>query len=321
MKIIEISTFVVYFTAIIFIALLSYRKQKTDTSYVLGNRSLNFWLTAFSAHASDMSSWLFMGYPMLIFTTGIFNIWAAIGLTACMFLNWQFIAPKVREQTGKMNNLTMYAYFESRVKDTSGIIRTLSAILSFVFYIFYITSGLVGLGLLVESLFGISYFFGISIGLLIVVFYVFLGGYTTVAWIDLFQGLFLLAIILYIPIFLLTNIGGFSPIIEAIKVQNLSTSMFPSFSIKTFLEIIFIGAGWGLGYLGQPHIITKFMGIKDVNQMPKAKYVGISWQVLALLGATLIGLIGIYVFPNGISNPELVALDLVKATLIPFLQL
>nr|NGX35816.1 Osmoregulated proline transporter OpuE [Candidatus Anoxychlamydiales bacterium] len=318
MKLLEISTFAIYFTLIIFIALLTSKKQKTDTSFVLGNRSLNFWLTALSAHASDMSSWLFMGYPMMIFTTGLFNIWIAVGLTVCMFLNWQFIAPKVRELTGKMNNLTMYAYFESRVKDTSGIIRTLSAILSFVFYIIYITSGLVALGLLAESLFGLSYTMGISLGLLIIVFYVFLGGYKTVAWIDLIQGFFLLAIILYIPIFLLNNIGGFAPIINAMKMQNISTSIFPSFSLKTILEIIFLALGWGLGYLGQPHIITKFMGIKDVKDMPKAKYVGISWQVLALGGATLIGLIGIYVFPNGIANSELVALDLVKTTLAPF---
>ncbi|NGX33187.1 MAG: Sodium/proline symporter, partial [Candidatus Anoxychlamydiales bacterium] len=261
MKLLEISTFVIYFTAIIFLALFTSKKQKSDTSFVLGNRSLNFWLTALSAHASDMSSWLFMAYPMLIFTTGLFNIWAAVGLTLCMFLNWQFIAPKVRSATEKMNNLTLFSYFESRVKDRSGIIKTLSALLSFIFYIIYITSGLVAMGLLVESLFGLSYTMGISIGLLIVVFYVFLGGYTTVAWIDLFQGFFLLGVILYIPIVLISRVGGFEPMLQAIKMQNLSTSLFPSFNAKTFLEIIFIALGWGLGYLGQPHIITKFMGI------------------------------------------------------------
>ncbi len=318
MKLLEISTFVIYFTAIVFLALFFSKKQKTDVSFVLGNRSLNFWLTALSAHASDMSSWLFMAYPMLIFTTGLFNIWAAIGLTFCMFLNWQFIAPKVRSATEKMNNLTMFAYFESRVNDNSSIIKTISALLSFVFYIIYITSGLVAMGLLVESLFGLSYTIGITIGLLIVVFYVFLGGYTTVAWIDLFQGFFLLGVILYIPLFLIGKIGGFAPIMQAIKAQNLATSLFPSFSIKNILEIFFIALGWGLGYLGQPHIITKFMGIKDTKQIPKAKWIGVSWQALALSGATLLGVIGIYIFPNGLPNPELVSLDLVKTTMLPF---
>jgi sodium/proline symporter len=318
MKILELSTLIIYFIAIILIAFLSYKKQKSDTTFVLGNRSLNFWLTALSAHASDMSSWLFMGYPMVIFTQGLFNAWAAIGLIIFMFLNWQFIAPKIRSATGKMNNLTMYAYFESRFKDTSRILRTTSATLSFFFYIFYITSGVVGLGLLVESLFGLNYTTGITIGLLIVVFYVFLGGYITVAWIDLFQGFFLLSIILLIPIILISKIGGFIPIFDTMKMQNLTTSLFPEFSSKTFINIIFIAIGWGLGYFGQPHITTKFMGIKNVKEMPKAKYVGISWQTLALLGATLFGIIGIYIFPNGIANPQLVILDIVKNSLTPF---
>ncbi|MBN2479138.1 MAG: sodium/proline symporter [Parachlamydiales bacterium] len=315
MKLLEISTFVIYFTAIVFIAIFLSKKQKSDTTFVLGNRSLSFWLTALSAHASDMSNWLFMAYPATIFLVGIFSAWAAIGLTLVMFLNWQFIAPKIRTQTEKMNNLTMYSYFETRFNDNSGILKGLSAFMSLVFYLVYITAGLVGLGLLVESLFGISYVTGITIGLLIVVFYVFLGGYLTVAWIDLFQGFFLLAVILFIPILLLKKIDGFTPIFNTLTTQKLTTSLFPDFSFTTILNIFFLAAGWGLGYFGQPHIITKFMGIKNVKEMPKAKYVGISWQALALSGATLLGLIGIYLFPNGISNPELVVIDIVKNNL------
>ncbi len=317
MNILEISTFSIYFAVVIAIVLFSYKKQKSDTSFVLGNRSLNFWLTALSAHASDMSNWLFLGYPMIVFLSGIYKVWAAIGLIVFMYLNWQFIAPRIRTLTEKMNNLTMYSYFETRFKDTTKIIKTLSAALSLIFYLFYITAGLTGLGFIVESLFGLSYTIGITIGLLIVVFYVFLGGYTTVAWLDLFQGFFLLGVILYIPITLLIKFGGFHPIAEAIKMQNLTTHLFPDFSIRTIIEILFISAGWGLGYFGQPHIITKFMGIKNVKDIPKAKYVGISWQTLALGGATILGLIGIYVFPNGLGNPQLVILDLVKLNLAP----
>ncbi len=318
MGLLEVSTFVIYFVLLLAIVFLSYRKQKSDTYYVLGNRSLNFWLTALSAHASDMSSWLFMGYPALIFVTGIFNIWTAIGLVGFMFLNWHFVAPKVRAATEKMNNLTLNSYFETRFKDTSGILRTISAIMSFIYYLIYISSGLYALGLIVESLFGLSFIVGITIGLLIVLFYVFLGGYVTVAWIDLFQGFFLLAVILFIPSFLLVKINGFAPIISALDIKNLSTSLFPNFKVATLLNILFLSAGWGLGYLGQPHIITKFMGIKKTSDMPKAKYLGISWQILALGGATLIALIGIFLFPQGIADSQLISLEVVKLTLPPF---
>jgi sodium/proline symporter len=189
----EVGTFVGYFVVLVLIATLSYRKQKSDKDFLLGNRSLNFWLTALSAHASDMSSWLFLGYPALIFTTGLFSAWAAVGLTVFMFLNWHFIAPKIRTATEQVESLTLSSYFEARFADSSGRIRLVSAAMSVLFFTFYISSGLVGMGVLVESLFGLNYLIGISIGLFIVMAYVFMGGYRTVAWIDLFQGFFLWA--------------------------------------------------------------------------------------------------------------------------------
>ena len=106
-----LSTFIGYFVVLLLVAFLSVKKQKTDTDFLLGNRSLNFWLTALSAHASDMSSWLFLGYPALIFTTGLFSAWAAIGLTVFMFLNWHFIAPRIRTVTEQSNSLTLSSYF------------------------------------------------------------------------------------------------------------------------------------------------------------------------------------------------------------------
>jgi sodium/proline symporter len=314
----ELTIFCGYFAVLALVAALSYRKQKSDKDFLLGNRSLNFWLTALSAHASDMSSWLFLGYPALIFTTGLFSAWAAIGLTVFMFLNWQFIAPKIRTSSEQLQSLTLSGYFESRFADTSARIRLISATMSILFFTFYISSGLVGLGILVESLFDLSYVVGISIGLLIVMAYVFVGGYRTIAWIDLFQGFFLLAVILFIPLYLLNHFGGMQPIMNAVKEKQLSSSLLPDTSFKTIWHILMTVAGWGLGYFGQPHIITKFMGIRKVEEIAKAKYVGISWQTLALSAATIVGLIGIYSFPEGLKDPEQVILNTVKDTLSPF---
>lgn len=311
----EFAAFISYFIVLTIIALFSYRKQKSETDYILGNRSLNFWLTALSAHASDMSSWLFLGYPALIFTTGVTGAWAAIGLVVFMFLNWHFIAPKIRAATEQTNSLTLSSYFENRFGDVSGKIRIVSAIMSVFFFTFYISSGLVGMGILVKSLFGLDYTIGISIGLMIVVAYVLLGGYRTIAWIDLFQGFFLLGVIMIVPTMILLKVGGLHPIMDAVSAKNLPSSLFPNFSPKTIFSQIMIAAGWGLGYFGQPHILTKFMGIRAISDMYKAKYLGISWQTIALASATLIGLIGIYTFPTGSENPEHVILDIVKTTL------
>ncbi|HRW58687.1 MAG TPA: sodium/proline symporter [Chlamydiales bacterium] len=317
MRLLEITTFTIYFSVLLGLVFLISKRQKSDTEFVLGNRSMNFWLTALSAHASDMSSWLLMAYPAIIYSSGIFNAWVAIGLTGFMYLNWQFIAPKIRSETEKYNSLTVNAYFASKLNDEKNSIRTFSAILSLFFFLIYISAGLVSLGLLVESLFGLSYYTGITIGLFIVLFYVFLGGYLTVAWIDLFQGFFLLGVILFIAFYLLSNFESTDQILIVMKSKGLTTSLIPAFNIQTFAKIIMISGAWGLGYLGQPHIITKFMGIKKISEMHKAKYVGITWQALALLCVTIIGVLGIGIFPNGMDNNELILLNIVKFALPP----
>src|SRR5262249_33128637 len=158
---------------------------------------------ALAAHASDMSSWLFMGYPAVVFAGGLFNSWLAVGLLIFMYLNWQLVAPKIRVATEQYNSLTFSSFFESRLADTSGMIRVFTAVMSLVFYTIYISAGLVGLGLLLETLFGIHYDLGILIGIFIVVPYVFTGGYKTLAWIDLFQGFFLLCMIIFVPFYML----------------------------------------------------------------------------------------------------------------------
>ncbi len=307
----------VYFAALLSVIYFSYKKQKSDADFLLGNRSLNFWLTALSAHASDMSGWLFLGYPALVFSGGVFATWAAIGLIIGMFLNWQWVAPRLRIATEHFGSLTLSAYFEKRFEDPSGILRFISGFMSLLFFTIYISSGLIAMGVLVESLLGLSYYVGIVVGLGIVVSYVFLGGYRTVAWIDLFQGCFLLAVIVAIPLYLLAQFGGFQPVLQAVAAKQISTSLLPSFEIKTFWNIFLTAAGWGLGYFGQPHILTKFMGIKDPSEIHKAKYVGISWQTIALGAATVVGLIGIFLFPQGLADPQQVILSIVKKTLSP----
>jgi sodium/proline symporter len=314
--VLELFTFVAYFAFLLLVAFLTTKRQKTDTDFILGNRSLNFWLTALSAHASDMSSWLFLAYPALIFTTGLFSAWAAIGLVVFMFLNWHLIAPRIRIVTELSNSLTLNSYFESRFADTSGTIRLVSATMSVFFFTIYISSGLIGLGILVESLFNLNYLIGISIGLAIVVIYVFAGGYRTVAYIDLFQGFFLLGVIVFIPILILIQINGIEPVMDAARAKHLTTTLIPH-SAYTFWQMCSAAFGWGLGYFGQPHIITKFMGIRQVSDMRKAKYVGISWMSIALFAATIVGLVGIYIFPHGLADPQQVILEIVKSTLPP----
>jgi sodium/proline symporter len=318
MYISELLAVICYFFLLTLIAIYSYKRHLTATDFIIGSRSLNYWLTALAAHASDMSSWLFMGYPATIFVAGLFNAWAAIGLILFMFLNWQLIAPKLRTATEEYNSLTLSSFFESRLADTSGLIRVFTATMSIIFYTIYISAGLVGLGILLEVLFQIPYSWGILIGISIVVPYVFVGGYLTLAWIDLFQGIFLMLVIVATPLFLLSKLGGWDHLFQVVHAKNLSLSLFPDFSFHSILKIIYMVFGWGLGYFGQPHIITKFMGIRDVKEMKKSQYIGMSWMVLSISASTLVGLVGILYFQQGLEDPQQLFVLMVRDSFTPF---
>jgi sodium/proline symporter len=315
----ELLAIAIYVAILFLIGFLSYRKQQTANDFLIGGRSLNYWLTAMAAHASDMSSWLFMGFPAVIFIGGLFNAWFAVGLCIFMFLNWLVVAPRVRIQTERYNSLTFSSFFESHFHDTSGMIRIFTAIISFIFYSIYISAGIVGLGILVQSLFGIDYHIGISVGILVVIPYLFIGGYTTLAWIDLFQGVFLLLVIIAVPLLVLPQAGGWTGITSAASAHGISLSMIPNTHPKTLWMIFFSICGWGIGYFGQPHIITKFMGIRKASHIKKSMAVGMTWQIIALGSATLIGLIGIAYFTNGLADSELVFVKMVEGVFHPFI--
>lgn len=314
-----IAAFLVYFSLLLIIGLIFHKKQKTSSDFIMGNRSLSFWLVALSAHASDMSAWLFMAFPMSIFVLGLSRVWIALGLLVGMYLNWQLVAPRLRAMTEEYNCYTLSSFFEKRFKDKSGIIRIMSALVMVIFLTHYLSAGLIAMGNLFESLFGLDYFIGLSIAMLVVVIYTFAGGFTTVAWTDLFQGIFLLMMLLLVPLMTYSKIDGWHQIAETAQKQGVSLSLAPEANFDASFTIFSLALGWGLGYFGMPHIITKFMGIKDVSEMNKSKWLGMSWQLVALAAAAFVGLVAIAYFPNGLEKPEMVFVEMVKDLFHPFI--
>lgn len=314
-----ISAFFVYFGLLLLLGLLFHRRQTSSSDFVMGNRSLNFWLVALSAHASDMSAWLFMAFPMSIFVLGLPQVWIALGLLIGMYLNWQFVAPRLRMMTEAQDCYTLSSFFEKRFQDHSGVIRILSALVMVLFLTHYLSAGLIAMGNLFESLFGLDYFLGLSVAVGVVVVYTFFGGFTTVAWTDLFQGIFLLIMIILVPTLAYYQTGGWEEIVAIAAHRQIPLSFSPGRDVESLFATFSLALGWGLGYFGMPHIITKFMGIRDVSDMYKSKWVGMSWQCIALSAAAAVGLIGIAYFPNGLVQPEMVFVDMVKELFHPFL--
>lgn len=309
--------FFAYFAILLAIGLYFHKHLSSSAEFILGNRSLSFWLTALTAHASDMSAWLFMAFPAALYIQGVPAWWIAVGLVVGMFCNWQFIAKPLRIQTEKYHSYTLVSFFERRFQDQSGIIRTLTAMMAVSYLTIYLSAGLYAIGLIFTSIFGLNFFFSLIVATSVVMTYVFFGGFITVAWTDFFQGVYLLLVLLLVAFVTYFHLPSWDAVVFSAKQRNISLQLIDGASGFTFLSIFFLVFSWGLGYYGQPHIITKFMGIKHPKEIVKAKYLGLSWQILSLGAAGMIGLMGIAYFPNGLTNPELLYVDLVKHLFSP----
>lgn len=297
--------FVGYSALMLFIGFYFYKQNKSSEDYFLGGRSMGPVVSALSAGASDMSAWLLMGLPGALYVSGLAESYIAIGLSIGAFLNWSFVAKRLRIYTSVIaNSITIPDYFETRFDDDKHILRVVCAIVILIFFTFYVSSGLVGGAKLFEATFGIQYEYALTTGTLIIVAYTFLGGYKAVCWTDLIQGLLMMSALIIVPLVMISHLGGLNEAVNIVKEIKPNT-----FSMGEGLSLVGIisALSWGLGYFGQPHILVRFMSIKSTKDIPSATFVGISWMVISLVGACLIGILGIaYVskFELSLHDPE-----------------
>ncbi len=295
----------VYFLAMLGIGFYSYVKTKNDVSgFMLGGRGLSPSVTALSAGASDMSGWMLLGLPGAMYLTGLSSAWIAIGLVVGAYLNYLFVAPRLRVYTEVAQDaVTIPEYFEHRFADDSHIIRLICAVVIVVFFAIYTTSGVVAGGKLFETSFGLSYQLGVLVTAGVVVAYSAFGGFLAVSTTDFVQGCIMFVALIIVPIVALSNIGGWA---ETQSVLNSINPDLLSFGGVGLLGII-SAASWGLGYFGQPHIIVRFMAIRSVREIKVARRIGMGWMIISLIGACMVGLIGAaYVAKTGaiLNDPE-----------------
>ncbi|MBI9104241.1 MAG: sodium/proline symporter PutP [Spirochaetales bacterium] len=278
--------FGLYLILMLGIGFYSMRKTKTNDDFIIGGRTLGPVTTAISAGASDMSSWLLLGLPGAVFASGLVEgIWISLGLSIGAYLNWLIVAGRLRALTEDLNAVTLPSFIAKRFEDNSGVLKIVSTIVILIFFTLYVASGLKGGTLLFAHTFGASETTALIITTLVVVSYTFLGGYKAVCWTDLIQGLLMLAALVFCSILGFTAITG-----SGVNITEINPNAF-KFSTGWITAASLMA--WGFGYFGQPHILARFIGIKDVQSVPRARRVGISWMVICLILATAIGIIGI----------------------------
>jgi sodium/proline symporter len=311
---------VIYMATMLGIGWYAFRKTTNLTDYMLGGRSLGPAVTALSAGAADMSGWLLMGLPGGIYLTGLSNMWIAIGLSVGAYLNWLFIAPRLRTYTEVSgNSITIPSFLENRFKDSTKLLRIVSSIVILIFFTFYISSGMVAGAVFFENSFSLPYIAGLLLVSGVVVAYTLFGGFLAVSWTDFVQGLIMLLALILVPVLAMSETGGFANTVDTIRA--IDPSLLDLFNGTTVLGII-SAAAWGLGYVGQPHIIVRFMAIRSVQETKTARRIGMGWMVATLLGASLTALVGLAFFAQTnytLSNPEAVFIQLGQILFHPFI--
>lgn len=318
------AVFVIYLGVMVVIGMKYYNKEDDMSEYILGGRKLPPIAVAMSAQASDMSGWLLTGLPGLayILYAGTSEaIWTAVGLALGTYLNWFFVARRLRKYTQVAGNaITLPDFFENRFRDKKHILRMVSGIFTVIFFLVYTSSQMVAGGKLFTTVFDMDYTLGMIIVAIIVLAYTALGGFTAVCWTDTIQGIIMFFALLIVPIVACVHVGGPGAVAENLaQLTDETLHFFPETTGGHIDSLLLASAlGWGLGYFGQPHILVRFMAIENSEMIKTSRRMAMVWVVLTLSAAVLVGLIGKAFMPD-LADGETVYMEMIDALFNPVL--
>jgi len=326
--------FIAYLCMLAAIGIYYTRWNRGLEDFVLGGRRLGPWVAGISAEASDMSGWLLIGLPAAAFAGGFSILWAVIGCTAGTLFNWLVIAPRLHRAALDANAMTIPDFLEARFQGRGGIwIRLTAVSIVLLFYATYISAQFISAGKIFETTFAgvatpwgevsITYEMGILIGCGMILFYTLTGGFLAVAVTDLVQGLIMAFALVVVPVVGIAQLGGLENLWEILaQAGEGGTLLLPGGKEKGLAFVLGVAAGglsWGLGYPGQPHILVRFMSIRDSAKIRKAALISICWVLIALYGAMFVGLVGRGLFVSGLEDPDRVFPLLATQLLPPWL--
>lgn len=305
----EIIAFICYFVLVLGVGIYFFVKNKNggEKDYFLGGRNMSGLVAALSAGASDMSAWVLMGLPGAICLLGLGQVWISIGLIIGTICAWIFVAPKLRRYAIKAGDaITIPEYLSNRFKSKNNVLRITCAVIFVIAYCIYTASSIVACGTLFEMVTGelVNKTAGMIIAAVIIGVYTLLGGFNAVCWTDFFQGLLMLGALLILPIitlFIITG-EGFTPaqtVVVGENYYNLLSS--GTFNTQSIIDIV-SGLGWGLGYLGMPHILVRYISIKSEKEMRKSQIVGSAWTTIICIMASIVGIVANQYFGSAIND-------------------
>lgn len=298
-QIIIMAAILVYLAVMLLVGVMCSKKNNKVDDFYLGGRKLGPFVTAMSAEASDMSSWLLMGLPGVAYLSGVASAaWTAVGLAIGTYINWLIVAKRIRVYSQGYGAFTVPDFFAKRFGDDKKIITFISAIMIIVFFIPYTASGFAACGKLFASLFGVNYMVAMIISAAVIITYCTMGGFLAASTTDLIQSIVMTIALFVVVLFGINVAGGMDAVMDNAKALPGYLSLDHVYVVETgtsspynFLSILSTLA-WGLGYFGMPHILLRFMAIEDKEKLKLSRRVASIWVVISLSVGVFIGIVG-----------------------------
>lgn len=316
------------YVAILFvIGIVASRRIKSMSDFYVGGKNIGFWAVAFSARATGESGWILIGLTGMGALAGLSAYWVVVGEVLGVAVSWWLMAKKFKRRTDKYGSITVPDYLESHFKASKNTLRILAASILSIFVIIYVSSQIDATGIAFESMMGMNYYWGAILGFVIVLIYIFVGGFVAVVWSDLFQGLLMFLGLVLLPIVVWFSYEGGTGLIEGLNnIDPALTNIFGGnedvwLNVFTILGFSMIG----LGFLGSPQVYMRFMSIKSEAEIDKGKWVAVAFTFLTDAAAVTIGLLARYIFTSQGEDPETVfgtgatdVLNIMTENFLPF---
>jgi len=299
-------TFLGYLILLLSIGYWADRKfSKTYKDFVAAGKTLGAWVTAISASASAESAWVMLGLSGLGYKEGLAAYWAAFACILGYFINALWVMAQMRRQSAESGAITVSDFIESRVNDKTHSIRILSSLIILFFMTTYVVAQFVGSGKTLEGMNLLPYKGGVLVGAIIIGVYVLMGGYAAVCWTDLIQGLLMGGVMLMFPIMAIVKAGGLNALVDNLAQQGLLSLAGAGRTFLTWAGIGFVlgQLGIALGYPGMPHVIVRFITVKDEQEAKKAAFISMTWGIIVFFGSVTLGIAGRILFP-ALADPE-----------------
>lgn len=290
---------VVYLAAMLGVGVWFAKKNNSVDDFYLGGRKLGPFVTAMSAEASDMSSWLLMGLPGVAYLSGLAEAgWTAIGLAVGTYLNWLIVARRIRRYSTRLDAITVPQFFSKRWGDERNLLSAIAAVVIIVFFIPYTASGFSACGKLFSTLFSMDYVTAMLISAAVIVIYTVMGGFLAASFTDLVQSIIMTVALIVVLGFGVTSAGGMDAVmnnaqslagyLSMVNIHDPATGGSNPYSLLTICSLL----AWGLGYFGMPHILLRFMAIEEEKKLALSRRVATTWVVISMGVAIFIGVVG-----------------------------